>query len=77
MIATARILTLKMVRLSAGRAEMSVPEQAFCLWPELILFCRRKTADHKSSFEADDAMFTYSDLKRWKHSKPRPTEVLV
>ena len=52
MIATARILMPKsMVRLSAGRTDMSVAEQAsFALWPVLILYSQVKIAYNAQPF---------------------------
>jgi biotin synthase len=60
MIATARILMPKsMVRLSAGRAEMSVPEQAFCFiaGANSIFAGDKLLTTPNPSFEEDNAMF--------------------
>lgn len=60
MIATARILMPKsMVRLSAGRAEMSVPEQAFCFMAgaNSIFAGEKLLTTPNPSFEEDNAMF--------------------
>ena len=60
MIATARILMPKsMVRLSAGRAEMSIPEQAFCFMAgaNSIFAGDKLLTTPNPSFEEDNAMF--------------------
>jgi biotin synthase len=60
MIATARILMPKaMVRLSAGRAEMSVPEQAFCFMAgaNSIFAGDKLLTTPNPSFEEDNEMF--------------------
>ena len=60
MIATARILMPgSMVRLSAGRAEMSVPEQAFCFMAgaNSIFAGEKLLTTPNPGFEADQAMF--------------------
>ena len=60
MIATARILMPRsMVRLSAGRTEMSVPEQAFCFMAgaNSIFAGDKLLTTPNPSFEEDDAMF--------------------
>ena len=66
MIATARILMPKtMVRLSAGRAEMSIPEQAFCFMAgaNSIFAGEKLLTTPNPSFEADHAMFDLLGLK--------------
>ena len=65
MIATARILMPKaMVRLSAGRAEMSIPEQAFCFMAgaNSIFAGDKLLTTPNPSFEEDNAMFTLLGL---------------
>ncbi|MDP9041100.1 MAG: biotin synthase BioB, partial [Bacteroidota bacterium] len=65
MIATARILMPKtMVRLSAGRAEMSVPEQAFCFMAgaNSIFAGEKLLTTPNPSFEEDNAMFSLLGL---------------
>ncbi len=60
MIATARILMPKtMVRLSAGRAEMTIPEQAFCFMAgaNSIFAGDKLLTTPNPSFEDDSAMF--------------------
>jgi biotin synthase len=60
MIATARILMPKsMVRLSAGRSEMSVPEQAFCFMAgaNSIFSGDKLLTTPNPSFEEDNLMF--------------------
>jgi biotin synthase len=60
MIATARILMPRsMVRLSAGRAEMSIPEQAFCFMAgaNSIFAGDKLLTTPNPSFEEDNAMF--------------------
>ncbi len=60
MIATARILMPKsMVRLSAGRAEMSISEQAFCFMAgaNSIFTGDKLLTTPNPSFEEDNAMF--------------------
>ena len=60
MIATARILMPRsMVRLSAGRAEMTVPEQAFCFMAgaNSIFAGDKLLTTPNPSFEEDHAMF--------------------
>jgi biotin synthase len=66
MIATARILMPKaMVRLSAGRAEMSVAEQALCFMAgaNSIFAGEKLLTTPNPSFEEDDAMFNMLGLK--------------
>jgi biotin synthase len=66
MIATARILMPKsMVRLSAGRAEMSIPEQAFCFMAgaNSIFAGDKLLTTPNPSFEEDNAMFDLLGLK--------------
>ncbi|HCL84020.1 MAG TPA: biotin synthase BioB [Chitinophagaceae bacterium] len=65
MIATARILMPKsMVRLSAGRAEMSIPEQAFCFMAgaNSIFAGDKLLTTPNPSFEEDHAMFALLGL---------------
>lgn len=66
MIATARILMPKaMVRLSAGRTEMSVAEQAWCFMAgaNSIFAGEKLLTTPNPSFEADDAMFRLLGLQ--------------
>jgi biotin synthase len=66
MIATARILMPKaMVRLSAGRTEMSVPEQALCFMAgaNSIFAGDKLLTTPNPSFEDDNAMFNLLGLK--------------
>jgi biotin synthase len=66
MIATARILMPKtMVRLSAGRAEMSVPEQALCFLAgaNSIFAGDKLLTTPNPSFEEDNLMFGLLGLK--------------
>lgn len=66
MIATARILMPKaMVRLSAGRAEMSVAEQALCFMAgaNSIFAGEKLLTTPNPSFEEDDVMFKMLGLK--------------
>lgn len=66
MIATARILMPKaMVRLSAGRTEMSVPEQALCFMAgaNSIFAGDKLLTTRNPSFEDDHAMFNLLGLK--------------
>ncbi len=75
MIATARILMPKsMVRLSAGRAEMSIPEQAFCFMAgaNSIFAGDKLLTTPNPSFEDDNAMFSLlglSAMDAFKSSK--------
>ena len=65
MIATARILMpATMVRLSAGRAEMSVSEQAFCFMAgaNSIFAGEKLLTTPNPSFEEDNNMFTLLGL---------------
>jgi biotin synthase len=65
MIATARILMPKaMVRLSAGRAEMSVAEQALCFMAgaNSIFAGEKLLTTPNPSFDADNAMFSLLGL---------------
>ena len=65
MIATARILMPKsMVRLSAGRAEMSVSEQAFCFMAgaNSIFAGDKLLTTPNPGFEEDNAMFSLLGL---------------
>ena len=66
MIATARILMPKsMVRLSAGRTEMSIPEQAFCFMAgaNSIFAGEKLLTTPNPSFEEDIQMFDLLGLK--------------
>jgi biotin synthase len=66
MIATARILMPRsMVRLSAGRAEMSIPEQAFCFMAgaNSIFAGDKLLTTPNPSFEEDNAMFSLLGLR--------------
>jgi biotin synthase len=66
MIATARILMPKaMVRLSAGRAEMSVAEQAFCFMAgaNSIFTGEKLLTTPNPGFDEDKAMFELLGLK--------------
>ncbi|HSZ32171.1 MAG TPA: biotin synthase BioB [Puia sp.] len=75
MIATARILMPKsMVRLSAGRSEMSIPEQAFCFMAgaNSIFAGDKLLTTPNPSFEDDNAMFSLlglSAMDAFKSSK--------
>lgn len=82
MIATARILMPRsMVRLSAGRAEMSVPEQAFCFMAgaNSIFAGEKLLTTPNPSFEADNVMFQILGLEAMVAFKPAKvrTEVPV
>jgi len=66
MIATARILMPRaMVRLSAGRTEMSVAEQAFCFMAgaNSIFAGEKLLTTPNPSFEEDNIMFELLGLK--------------
>jgi biotin synthase len=66
MIATARILMPRtMVRLSAGRAEMTVPEQAFCFMAgaNSIFAGEKLLTTPNPSFEEDHLMFELLGLQ--------------
>ncbi len=77
MIATARILMPEsMVRLSAGRAEMSIPEQAFCFMAgaNSIFAGDKLLTTPNPSFEEDNAMFELLGLNAmiaFKSLKPK------
>jgi biotin synthase len=81
MIATARILMPKsMVRLSAGRAEMSVPEQAFCFMAgaNSIFAGEKLLTTPNPSFEADNAMFDLLGLTAmdsFQANKPKTNNI--
>jgi biotin synthase len=82
MIATARILMPKsMVRLSAGRAEMSIPEQAFCFMAgaNSIFAGDKLLTTPNPSFEEDNAMFELLGLDAMVAFKAdkRKAEILV
>jgi biotin synthase len=69
MIATARILMpSSMVRLSAGRAEMTIPEQAFCFMAgaNSIFAGDKLLTTPNPSFEDDNAMFELLGLNAMK-----------
>jgi biotin synthase len=76
MIATARILMPKaMVRLSAGRAEMSVAEQALCFMAgaNSIFAGEKLLTTPNPSFDEDNAMFAMLGLKpRDAFKEPKP-----
>jgi biotin synthase len=77
MIATARILMPKsMVRLSAGRAEMSIPEQAFCFMAgaNSIFAGDKLLTTPNPSFEEDHAMFALLGLDAMEAYKARDTK---
>jgi biotin synthase len=76
MIATARILMPKaMVRLSAGRAEMSLAEQALCFMAgaNSIFAGEKLLTTPNPSFDEDNAMFAMLGLKpRDAFKEPKP-----
>jgi biotin synthase len=76
MIATARILMPKaMVRLSAGRAEMSIAEQALCFMAgaNSIFAGEKLLTTPNPSFDEDNAMFAMLGLKpRDAFKEPKP-----
>lgn len=76
MIATARILMPKaMVRLSAGRAEMSIAEQALCFMAgaNSIFAGEKLLTTPNPSFDEDNAMFAMLGLKpREAFKEPKP-----
>jgi biotin synthase len=76
MIATARILMPKaMVRLSAGRAEMSVAEQALCFMAgaNSIFAGEKLLTTPNPSFDEDNAMFAMLGLRpRDAFKEPKP-----
>jgi biotin synthase len=77
MIATARILMPKaMVRLSAGRAEMSVPEQAFCFMAgaNSIFAGDKLLTTPNPSFEEDNEMFELLGLNAMEAFKAEKTK---
>lgn len=79
MIATARILMpLSMVRLSAGRAEMSISDQALCFMAgaNSIFAGDKLLTTPNPAFEEDHRMFQLLGLKArdaFKETKPRLT----
>jgi biotin synthase len=78
MIATARILMPKtMVRLSAGRSEMSIAEQAFCFMAgaNSIFAGDKLLTTPNPSFDEDKAMFDLLGLQPRKAFKAE-TEVV-
>lgn len=86
MIATARILMPEtMVRLSAGRTEMSIPEQAFCFMAgaNSIFAGDKLLTTANPGFEADNAMFKVLGLtameafqQKAENSREKMEEVL-
>ncbi|HVY75170.1 MAG TPA: biotin synthase BioB [Puia sp.] len=79
MIATARMLMPKaMVRLSAGRTEMSVPEQAFCFMAgaNSIFAGDKLLTTPNPAFEEDHAMFSLLGLTAMEAFKEKK-EALV
>ena len=80
MIATARILMPKtMVRLSAGRTEMSIPEQAFCFMAgaNSIFAGDKLLTTPNPAFEEDNAMFALLGLTPMKAFKNEQRNVSV
>ena len=80
MIATARIIMPKaMVRLSAGRAEMSVSEQALCFMAgaNSIFTGEKLLTTPNPSFDEDNLMFQLLGLKPRKAFKEETEEVIV
>lgn len=81
MIATARILMpAAMVRLSAGRTEMSVAEQALCFMAgaNSIFAGEKLLTTPNPSFEEDNAMFELLGLKpREAFKAEKETEIFV
>lgn len=78
MIATARILMPKtMVRLSAGRAEMSVAEQALCFMAgaNSIFTGDKLLTTPNPSFDEDNVMFQLLGLKPRKAFKEEKAEI--
>jgi len=80
MIATARILMpATMVRLSAGRAEMSVPEQAFCFMAgaNSIFAGEKLLTTPNPSFDEDMQMFNLLGLKPREAFKEEKAAVAI
>jgi biotin synthase len=80
MIATARILMPRtMVRLSAGRTEMSIAEQALCFMAgaNSIFAGDKLLTTPNPSFDEDMAMFNLLGLKPREAFKDQPQEVIV
>jgi biotin synthase len=80
MIATARILMpATMVRLSAGRAEMSVSEQAFCFMAgaNSIFAGEKLLTTPNPSFDEDMQMFNLLGLKPREAFKDEKTAVAI
>lgn len=77
MIATTRIVIPKaMVRLSAGRAEMSISEQALCFMAgaNSIFTGEKLLTTNNPSFEEDHMMFELLGLKPREAFKDQPVE---
>jgi biotin synthase len=80
MIATARILMPKaMVRLSAGRAEMSIPEQAFCFMAgaNSIFAGDKLLTTPNPSFDEDNEMFELLGLNAMEAFKAEKSPVVL
>jgi biotin synthase len=80
MIATTRIVIPKaMVRLSAGRAEMSISEQALCFMAgaNSIFTGQKLLTTDNPSFEEDHMMFELLGLKPREAFKDQPVETQV
>jgi biotin synthase len=80
MIATTRIVIPKaMVRLSAGRAEMSISEQALCFMAgaNSIFTGEKLLTTDNPSFEEDHMMFELLGLKPREAFKDQPVETAV
>lgn len=80
MIATTRIVIPKaMVRLSAGRAEMSISEQALCFMAgaNSIFTGEKLLTTDNPSFEEDHMMFELLGLKPREAFKDQPAETAV
>lgn len=80
MIATTRIVIPKaMVRLSAGRAEMSISEQALCFMAgaNSIFTGEKLLTTDNPSFEEDHMMFELLGLKPREAFKDQPVETPV
>ena len=82
MIATTRIIMPKtVVRLSAGRTEMSTVEQAMCFLAgaNSLFACEKLLTTPNPSFDTDMAMFELLGLKpraAFKNGRPENTKVL-
>jgi biotin synthase len=80
MIATARILMPKaMVRLSAGRADMTVPEQALCFMAgaNSIFAGDKLLTTPNPSFEEDNEMFEVLGLNAMEAFKAEKTKSVI